>query len=76
MVQGQLGRTVPIPCGWHSECYVPADGCIGTPKSAGGTEATTSALYTLAILAQTEDEDERARNLFEEGLKMSAELGD
>ena len=44
-------------------------------REIGERQATTSALYTLAMLAQTEREDERARNLFEEGLRLSAELG-
>jgi DNA-binding NarL/FixJ family response regulator len=41
----------------------------------GERQTITAALYTLATLAQAEREYEQARDLFEEGLKLSAELG-
>jgi non-specific serine/threonine protein kinase len=48
---------------------------LAISREIGERQATTSALYTLAILARTEGKDEHARNLFEQGLRLSAELG-
>jgi DNA-binding NarL/FixJ family response regulator len=52
-----------------------AERALAISREIGERQATTSALYTLAILARTEGKDEHARNLFEESLRLSAELG-
>ena len=42
----------------------------------GNTQATYIAFYVKAMVAQTEGDYEQAIQLFEEGLKLSAEAGD
>ena len=48
---------------------------LALSREVGERQAISTALYTLATLAQAECDHERAQNLFEEGLKVSAEVG-
>jgi DNA-binding NarL/FixJ family response regulator len=61
--------------GDHERAKRLAERGLAISREIGERQATTSALYTLATLAQTGGKDERARNLFEEGLRLSAEIG-
>jgi non-specific serine/threonine protein kinase len=48
---------------------------LALSRDVGGRQAIATALYTLATLAQAECDHERARDLFDEGLLVSVELG-
>jgi non-specific serine/threonine protein kinase len=48
---------------------------LALSREVGERQTLCAALYTLATLAQAEHDHERARDLFEEGLTLSAEVG-
>jgi non-specific serine/threonine protein kinase len=48
---------------------------LALSREVGERQTLCAALYTLATLAQAEGDHEHARDLFEEGLELSAELG-
>ena len=66
--RGATRAITGVRSGWRSEDW-------RLCRETGDKQATSIALYTLARVAQAERNHERARDLFEEGLAVSVELG-